>query len=122
MQGEAKYTILLLNTFRIIEYLCVERDIQMPQDEMEASEERRDFFISYADSDQKWAEWIAFQLEQQGYTVFLRAWDVRPGSNVVAEMQKMALSARQILSPGYLQSGLAFEEGTWRYKNKSSFF
>jgi hypothetical protein len=35
----------------------------------------RDFFISYTAADQAWAEWIAWQLEAEGYTTVLQAWD-----------------------------------------------
>ena len=33
----------------------------------------RDFFIN-----RLWAEWIAVQLEQAGYSTVLQAWDFRP--------------------------------------------
>jgi hypothetical protein len=33
-----------------------------------------DFFISYTKADQGWAEWIAWQLEQAGYSTVLQAW------------------------------------------------
>jgi len=39
----------------------------------------RDFFISHADADQPWAEWIATELERAGYGVISKAWDFRPG-------------------------------------------
>ncbi len=39
----------------------------------------RDFFISYNQADRRWAEWIGWQLEEQGWTVFLQLWDFRPG-------------------------------------------
>ncbi len=32
-----------------------------------------DFLISYAPADQLWAEWIAWELEKNGYRVLLRA-------------------------------------------------
>lgn len=41
----------------------------------------KDFFISYNSADRTWAEWIAWQLEEAGYTTVLQAWDFRPGSN-----------------------------------------
>ncbi len=46
-----------------------------------------DFFISYTRIDRGWAEWIAWQLEEAGYTAVIQAWDFRPGSNFVQEMQ-----------------------------------
>ncbi|MBN9239925.1 MAG: toll/interleukin-1 receptor domain-containing protein [Leifsonia sp.] len=56
-----------------------------------------DFFISYTGADVAWAEWIAWQLEQAGYKVVIQAWDFRPGSNFVVEMDRAAASAGRIL-------------------------
>jgi hypothetical protein len=39
----------------------------------------KDFFISYSGHDKQWAEWIAWTLEEAGYTVVLQEWDFRPG-------------------------------------------
>ncbi|ORT93011.1 hypothetical protein UK99_19705, partial [Frankia casuarinae] len=38
-----------------------------------------DFFISYCQRDRDWAEWIAWQLQEVGYRVFLQAWHIGPG-------------------------------------------
>lgn len=48
----------------------------------------KDFFISYNKADRTWAEWIAWQLEEARYSVVVQAWDFRPGSNFVLEMQR----------------------------------
>ncbi len=64
-----------------------------------------DFFISYNHNDTDWAEWIAIQLETAGYTTILQAWDFRPGSNFVLEMDRAMKEAERtlaILSPHYL--------------------
>jgi tetratricopeptide (TPR) repeat protein len=74
----------------------------------------KDFLISYNKADVSWAKWIAWQLEDQGYTTILQAWDFRPGSNFVLEMQKaMEHSSRTIavLSPDYLTS--RFTQPEW---------
>ncbi len=66
-----------------------------------------DFFISYNKADIQWAEWIAWQLEKAKFTTILQAWDFRPGSNFVLDMQKAAENARRtvmVLSPSYLKS------------------
>src|SRR5437870_4694210 len=66
-----------------------------------------DFFISYNKADRAWAEWTAWQLEEAGYTTKLQAWDFRPGSNFVLEMQQTATETQRtiaILSPDYLAS------------------
>jgi len=73
-----------------------------------------DFFISYNGADRNWAEWIAWQLEQAGYTSILQAWDFRPGSNFVLEMQKAAAEAAHaiaVLSPSYLAA--RFTQPEW---------
>jgi len=66
-----------------------------------------DFFISYTSVDGGWAEWIAYVLEENGFDVIIQAWDFRPGSNFVLEMQKAATEANRtivVLSPDYLKS------------------
>src|SRR5258706_9417646 len=72
-----------------------------------AEDAQKDFFVSYNKADRAWAEWIAWQLEAEGYTTILQAWDFRPGSNFVLEMQSAARTAKRtiaILSPDYLTS------------------
>ncbi len=67
----------------------------------------RDFFISYNRSDRTWAEWIAWQLESEGYFVVVQAWDIRPGSNFVVAMQRGVEGAEctiAVLSRAYARS------------------
>jgi tetratricopeptide (TPR) repeat protein len=73
----------------------------------------KDFFISYTSADKKWAEWIAWQLEEAQYSTILQAWDFRPGMNFVAEMDDAAKHAERtipVLSSAYLASDYAFTE------------
>ena len=73
----------------------------------------KDFFISYNQADRKWAEWIAWQLEDAGYTTVLQAWDFRPGSNFALEMHSAAQAAGRtiaVLSPDYLSSQYTLPE------------
>ncbi len=56
-----------------------------------------DFFISYTGADRKWAEWIAWQLEQAGFKVLIQAWDFRPGNNFVIEMNRAATEASRTI-------------------------
>ncbi len=73
----------------------------------------KDFFISYTRADRTWAEWIAFQLEEAGYTTILQAWDFRPGSNFVIEMDtadRIAERTVAVLSPDYFKSGFTPSE------------
>jgi hypothetical protein len=77
--------------------------------------EGRDFFVSYAQADRAWAEWIAEELETAGYSTLLQAWDFRPGEDFVHEMQRVVSMARRtiaVLSPAYVSS--AFGEAQWR--------
>jgi len=41
----------------------------------------RDFFVSFSADDRAWAEWIAWQVEANGYSVRLQAWDFSRGTN-----------------------------------------
>ena len=68
---------------------------------------RRDFFISYNKADRFWAEWVAWELEEEGYTTILQDWDFRPGQNFIIRMSQAAQEAERtiaILSPDYLNA------------------
>src|ERR1700726_1682479 len=58
----------------------------------------KDFFISYTKTDKAWAEWIAWTLEAAGYSTVIQAWDFRPGSNFVLEMQRAANEAKRTIA------------------------
>ena len=75
----------------------------------------RDFLISYTAADEAWAEWIAVTLDGAGYTTWLQAWDFRPGSDFVHQMQDATSNVARtiaVLSPAYLCS--RFGEAEWR--------
>jgi tetratricopeptide (TPR) repeat protein len=74
----------------------------------------KDFFVSYNSKDLTWAEWIAWELEEVGYSVVIQAWDFRPSGNFVLEMQKASSEAERtiaVLSPNYL--GAQFPQPEW---------
>ena len=76
--------------------------------------ERKDFLLSYNHADRAWAEWIAWQLEQAGYSVVIPTRDFAPGSNFDIEMQRAANEAQHtiaVLSPDYLAA--AFTQPEW---------
>jgi hypothetical protein len=52
-----------------------------------------DFFVSYTSADRAWAEWIAWQLEAEGYTVVVQSWDFCPGSDFVQQMHQVVYDA-----------------------------
>jgi hypothetical protein len=75
----------------------------------------RDFFISYTQVNRAWAEWIAVQLEAAGYTTLLQAWDFKPGSDFLHQIQQATSTAGRtiaVLSPAYF--GSEFGEAEWR--------
>lgn len=66
-----------------------------------------DFFVSYTAPDLGWAQWLAYQLEDAGYSTVLQAWDFKAGENFVERMHEAARFSRftlGILSPDYLSS------------------
>jgi hypothetical protein len=66
-----------------------------------------DFFVSYTGADRAWAEWIAWQLEAEGYEVVVQAWDFTPGKSWAHEMQRATATAKRVvvvLSAAYLES------------------
>jgi tetratricopeptide (TPR) repeat protein len=74
-----------------------------------------DFFVSYTSTDRAWAEWIAWQLEAEGYNVVVQAWDFTPGHDWAHEMQQATATADRVvavLSAAYLRS--AHGEAEWR--------
>lgn len=73
----------------------------------------KDFFVSYNRHDTDWAEWIAWVLEENGYTVTIQAWDFRPGGNFAVDMNKAIKNSRRtiaVLSETYLQSEFTLPE------------
>lgn len=73
----------------------------------------KDFFVSYNKADRAWAEWIAWQLEAEGYTTVLQAWDFLPGSNFILGMDQAAQAASRtiaLLSPDYFASNFTPSE------------
>jgi len=70
-------------------------------------DELKEFFISYNRKDEEIAEWIAWQLEEAGYSTIMPKWDFRPGSNFEMEMRKARTKTKRtivVLSPDYLKA------------------
>ena len=71
-------------------------------------------FVSYNQADKSWAEWIAWTLEEAGYSAIIQAWDFRPGHNFVQEMDEATQQADHtllVLSPSYLAA--KFTQPEW---------
>lgn len=70
------------------------------------ADEPLDFFISYTGCDEAWAEWIAWQLEAENFSVLIEAWDFLPGSDVPDHIDR-GMKARHtlaVVSAAYLKS------------------
>lgn len=67
----------------------------------------KDFFVSYTGKDGQWAQWIAWVLEEAGYSTVIQAWDILPGNNFLEEMDRATREAERtiaVLSEAYFQS------------------
>jgi TIR domain len=60
--------------------------------------DRADFFVSHAGADRAWAEWVAWQLADAGYTVELAVWDWAAGQNAVLAMSDALARADRVLA------------------------
>ncbi|ADP82006.1 toll/interleukin-1 receptor domain-containing protein [Pseudofrankia inefficax] len=72
-----------------------------------AAGEKWDFFVSAAEEDANWADWISWQLAEDGYTVRLESWDLVAGNSSVGVLKDAVDSATWtivVLSPAYLSS------------------
>jgi tetratricopeptide (TPR) repeat protein len=79
----------------------------------------KDFLISYNKADSRWAVWIAWELEEAGFSTVFQAWDFRPGSNFVLEMDRAAKEAQRtiaVLSPDYLNAEFTKPEWAAAFK------
>jgi hypothetical protein len=84
-----------------------------------AADGRRDLFVSYTQADRAWAEWIAWQLEEDDYRILIQAWDMVPGADWAHQMQEGiqgAIRTIAVLSAAYLDSVFATAEwqAAWR--------
>jgi TIR domain/NB-ARC domain len=71
------------------------------------------FFISYNKADRTWAEWIAWHLEEAGYTTIIQAWDFQPGMNFVHKMHEAIQQVERtiaVLSTNYLEALYTYPE------------
>jgi hypothetical protein len=65
-----------------------------------------DFFVSHAGADRAWAEWVAWQLTDAGYTVELDSWDWPVGQNFVLAISDALAGCDRVLalfSPAYFE-------------------
>ena len=60
--------------------------------------DRTDFFVSHAGADRAWAEWVAWQLAEAGYTVELDVWDWAAGRNFVTAISDALERCDQVVA------------------------
>src|SRR4029077_3689145 len=60
--------------------------------------DRVDFFVSHAGADRAWAEWVAWQLLDAGYSVELDVWDWAAGQNFVTAMSDALERADRVVA------------------------
>ncbi|WP_232835554.1 TIR domain-containing protein [Actinocorallia populi] len=66
-----------------------------------------EIFVSYSPADERWASWIAWELEAAGYRTMLQAWDFVPGTNFIDFMDRGVSEAAvviAVLSRNYMRS------------------
>ena len=76
---------------------------------------KKNFFISYTKADEGWAEWIAWELEDAGYTTIIQKWDFRPAQNFLEMMDDAIRQSERLIavcSPAYLRSDFVRSEWT----------
>ena len=74
----------------------------------------KDFLICFVSADRAWAEWVAWHLEQAGYSVTLAEWQAPSGAGFAADFQEAARQTRNalgILSAAFL--GLLRSQSNW---------
>src|SRR5262244_2050813 len=55
-------------------------------------------FVSYSTTDERWATWIAWELEAAGYRTMLQAWDFVPGTNFIDFMDRGLSEATAVVA------------------------
>ncbi len=73
-------------------------DWAVRRDTSEMGGDRVDFFVSHAGADRAWAEWVAWQLIDAGYTVELDVWDWAAGQNFVTAMSDALERADRVVA------------------------
>ena len=58
----------------------------------------KNFFISYTGNNRTWAEWVAWVLEEAGYSVIIQARDFRLGGNFVLDTQRATVEATSTIA------------------------
>ena len=85
--------------------------------------EKRDFFISYNEYSENWAEKIAQILVDNGYTVYIQMWDTLPGDDFIEKMNEFLENSRgfvAVVSHRYFNSENCKKEWRAAYNKNST--
>lgn len=64
-----------------------------------------DFLVSCTSADRVWAEWIAWQLEAEGYQVVIQAWDFPRHDDAETDQRSFCLYDLETRSGEVLRNG-----------------
>src|SRR5919199_6009627 len=82
----------------------------------DASDGRRDFFVSFNRADQAWADWIAWTLKEAGYSVWFQPWDFKGSVAAVIEQgHRASTHTLAVLSDDYLAAPYCRAEWEMRF-------
>lgn len=79
-------------------------------------QKKRNFFISHSGADTEYAEWIAWVLEEAGYSILIDSWDFPKGKGFVDCMNDGLMDCEQMIavaSPEYWNANYTNVE--WKY-------
>jgi hypothetical protein len=79
----------------------------------------KDFFISYTKTDKAWAEWIACELQEAGYTCTIQARDFVPGQSFIQRMRQALVESRHLVAILVDPAGISFRRGATRLPDKA---
>jgi WD40 repeat protein len=77
--------------------------------------DHRDFLVSHRSEDDAWAEWVAWQLTEAGYTIYLDSWELNAGQNFMLFMESWLASVERVLAlltPRYAEGNYTVPEWT----------
>src|SRR4051794_38636731 len=105
----------MLDRMRICSAFCLAREDGYGC-QANASDGKRDFFVSFNQADRAWATWIAWMLEEAGYSVFFQDWDFR--GSFVEQMNRahtQAYRTLSVISDHYFGSEFCLAEWSARF-------
>lgn len=79
---------------------------------------RKIFFISHSNANKEYADWIAWALEEAGYSMMFDSWDFSKGKGFIDCMNEGMVGCERVIavaSPKYWEANYMHPE--WKYFN-----